>query len=412
MSDDATPADIPLYNGISFYRDPITGERILSGDIPLLRGIEAQEQDIELLTGVVRGSGVSDITTPPARPTLDLPPPDPSITDVPNYSYSLGVDFQRFRGWVPQFSTIIKEKPGSGGINFTREGTTGTRTFIVPFVLPGRYTYLDYIQALLGFTYVNAKGVVISIPPDVFSTELSYLLCQEATVEPINIAGNERLHDNRVPNWPSLQEMAANGCMFPNYNGLWSPFADGTTTPNPQGPQPLLPRIMHSHVEIACKYAPFDTDETISVSGKSLSLPGISFAFTHPTDPTVNVTDASTRIPHDLSLLFPFEERSINKRQIWNPNFVQIRELIGTVNKTWFMSYAPRTILLLGCEAHRTYAPNGTRTWNLAFKTLFNKNEHVKIWNPKTNRFEYVKDRKTNKFPYEEADHNVINLWV
>ncbi len=408
MSEIRSTDDIPLYNGIATYRDSMTGDIILQQAIPDIRRAQADDEEIELLTGITNGTTP---TLPP--PSLELPPPDPIVSDVPSFTNDPAV-LARQRSWVNRYRGVIKELEGSGAINFTKEGIVGTRIYLVPFVLPDRYTYYDFVQALLGWTYVDAANNTVAIPPDVFSREMNWLICQEASVEPRMLAGNEEAHDNRVPTWPTLREMAANGCMFPNYNALWTAFPNGTVEPMSSGPQPLLPRAMHKHVAITAKYAPFDTEETISISGKTLSVPGGAYAFTSPDDPTATVPAANARetVPYDVQIPFPFEERSIQKRQVWNPNFAQIRGLMGKVNANWFMGYPPRTILVMGCEAHRTYAPNGTRTWNLNFKLLFNPKEHVRIYNRKTTRYEYIRSVQTGEFLFQETDINVIHLWV
>lgn len=365
---------------------------------------------------------------PPKKPLQPLEPPWSTDVDLVN----------RWREIPAEW--IVPERPGTGHLTFDQNGVTGDRIFACPFVFPdGKATYLDFCQKLLGWTFAKQNGTPIIIPPDVFSEELNWLLCQSLEVNGEDLIGTtltqaECRRPSPVrgagsivtPLWPSIDVQIANGSIFPNLNSAARLF------PRPNGvdwpwPKPITKRATYKTAIIKAKYAPFDHNESVSLSGQALSRPGNVFAYSSDTDPDINPTfpnlvdgvgplpnvTFSRRLDDTVSVMFPMTEHSIERRQIWEPNFYELMSMVGKVNKYQFLTYPARTALLLGCEGKKRYFANGTRVWDLTFKIQFNPREHVKILrkdSPYDGQWWYVKDRNGN-FIYDQTDLNKILNW-
>lgn len=380
-----------------------------------------------------------------------MPPPPPNIGLEPRWTTDT-ILINLWRQFPPAWFTsgspgnpgrcLIIEREGSGKFSMDKNGVTGERIFECPYVFPDKSTYLDFCQKLLGWSFVNQDSTEIIIPPDVFSNELNWLLCQTLEVngeQQSGYEGNQATKETRgvvPPIWPTIDQQVARGSIFPNFNSAARLFprpAGGVTLGNGvtldaaymanlnnPWPVPLSPRISYSRMIVKAKYAPFDYAETVSLSGQSLTRPGNVFAYSSADDPhalavfdDIGPSLNSRRVDDNLSVMFPMQEWSFNRHQIWEPNFSQLMRAIGKVNKYQFLNYPARTVLLLGAEGKKTYFANGTRIWDLTFKFQINPREHVKIMRkdpPYDGQWWYVKDR-FGRFIFDLADFNMILRW-
>jgi|SRR5579871_620582 len=251
--------------------------------------------------------------------------------------------------WVPYFqgngylSTFIsmKEYAGSGKVSYNRSGWKGTRIFEVPW-----FQWMDFGNALLGYSVNQSGGVPTYYLPDVFSAGMPWMFCRELEVE--GIEGLIRGYD-----------------------------AD-----------PLTPRIYYERAKITATYMPLDMDVTLNVSGQILSVPSTQLAWLG-TDIRKGLQDvygttnpsAYTTLAEDVGKIIPGGEFSLTRHYLPAPYFAPIAQIIGAVNSTSFLGFQPSTLLVVGMEARRTWTLNGAPVWDIVFKTSFQPNSWLSLYN-------------------------------
>jgi hypothetical protein len=293
--------------------------------------------------------------------------------------------------------TIPAERPGSGAINFGKNGVAGSRKWVVPWLAPdGSSYYKTFVQQLLGLTIAGPNGLPAVTYPDVFSSDYPWLYCQEADVEGEDCVGV----------------------------GL-----DG--------------RITYRRAVITAKYTPYEMSENLSLSAQALSMGEATFSYLGKTDSqgftiltpppeflqgpaqnnfnpagqdkqqflndvngwnlsvgariqNIGVSDklfqkySSGPVNQPLTKVIPLGEYSLERTQVLAPNFWKFIALLGTVNAFFFIGFPPWTLLFSGIEGRRTVLPNGTRCWTLSFKFHFNPNSWNMIFRPETGQWEPV----------------------
>lgn len=276
---------------------------------------------------------------------------------------------------VSRIDGIWTEKAGSGVVSFTKAGIVGTRIFDVPWFRDDGTTWLDDVQYLVGKTVLDPNtNRPVRTPPDVFSDDLSFLFCQEVQLTGDTMRGYD------------------------------------TSTRS---------RIGYRSAILNCKYMPLQINESLSLSAQSLTLPGTAFAWTNSaTDPAAAPSSVEAdRLTEPVGLLQPQAEYVLERQQILAPDLLALLGFVGTCNSTEFIGFAARTLLMTGAEGRRTYLPNGSVAWDITFRFSYNPREHVKLFRPKTSRYEYLKTRPTDgstnyNFIYTLSDFMLLTYYA
>lgn len=379
---------------------------------------------------------------------LDFPilqdPPLPEVPGIANFPAQLRLPPNEFKnqkrvelfGMMP-ILTQVKERPGSGRINFVRGSMTAERIFDVPWVFPGRkYTYLNFVQRLLGMVVKDPNGGdPVQCCPDVFAIELPQLICQEVSVEGELQAGYEGRNSDQVLAWP-----ARNAAVYAQVR----PYMCGD-------------RMMYQRAIITAKYAPKEFSESLDLSGQSLSLAGRGFGWVGSQDDLSLPALDARRLTEPVGMTIPQGEYVYEIRQVLSPDFMTIVDMIGKINANAtnaeftnqangavrvvpvqydgngnpsqpeaadgevqteeskaldpFLGFPARTLLFIGCQAKRSYLANGVRVWDMTLKFQYNKNEWVKIFRPETSQYEIFKTIDTNRFIYDCWDFSLLQRY-
>jgi hypothetical protein len=293
-----------------------------------------------------------------------------------------------YPSYVP---TELKETEASGDLNMTASGSmVGTRVYECPYydLGPPLVTYLDYMKWLLGRSYQDTDGTVHVVPPDVFSNELNFLVCQEISVRHKGLVGYED-----APGEPDMPPPGTARPLAVGPNDPSNPFTD-LPDPSPNIDAPPIdwpPDYLTSPIQfsrravfrtsvLTCKYSSLTHDEEIKLHVRGQKHKGIGYAWSKVIAADVDDSEAITG--QDLLVIAPNGDFSFSKRHVLAPKFFSILKLLGKINVAEFLGFPQYTVLFAGCDGKRSHLANGTPVWDMHLKFLLDPQQHCRKFRP------------------------------